>query len=91
VAQNDRLEFLAPIVPKTVTFKSVRDSAAVTRARLNGEHAEEKAGKTNGKKQKKINGGGWLSKGPAVDDDPDAQLQMEARQAAGDDDDVDMG
>jgi hypothetical protein len=91
VAQSDKLEFLQDIVPKTVTYKSVKDSAAVTRARLNGDHGtEEKGGKVNGKKQKKINGGGWLTKGPAMDDDPDAQLQMEARQAAGDDD-VDMG
>ncbi|KAL2108685.1 hypothetical protein VUR80DRAFT_3523 [Thermomyces stellatus] len=97
VAANDNLEFLEDVVPKTHSYKAIRQKAAETRARINGEAAPEEkpdddpeAQLPNGKKQKLlVNGGkGMMDASSAAgerDEDANAQLELEASQAGGED------
>ncbi|KAK3391044.1 histone-fold-containing protein [Podospora didyma] len=121
VAHKDNLEFLEDVIPKTASYKLVKEKAAVTRAKLKGDKAAMAASKAavgggggegnaggrdapempNGKKHKSsggssiLNGGGGgtingsgsgsgfsrrrvLSLDAA---DPNAQLELEMRQA----------
>ena len=82
------------MVPKTHPYKAIRQKAAETRARINGDAAtEEPAAAPSGKKQKLlVNGGsGMLDGGVAAaakeerEEDANAQLELEASQAGGED------
>ncbi|KAI3540607.1 histone-like transcription factor and archaeal histone [Colletotrichum abscissum] len=87
VNHHDNLEFLEDVIPKTVPYKQIKDSAAA--ARLNPRKGASSSGNSNG-----VNG---TAAAAALDpvtavihsDDPSAQLVAEARRAAGDED-VDM-
>lgn len=89
VATNDNLEFLEDVVPRTHTYKSVKQRAQETRARINGEPGvEEKKPRSNGKKQQKLTANGAADRSGTADEhseDPNAQLELEASQAAGED------
>jgi DNA polymerase epsilon subunit 4 len=102
VLHHDNLEFLEDVIPKTTSYSKVKDQAAATRAKLQGDKkaggagvvGEEPpaAGLPNGKKHK-TNGhaNGVAAQKMVADDDPSAQLEMEMRQAQrGHDGDVDM-
>lgn len=111
VSANDNLEFLEDVVPKTHPYKAVRQKAAETRARINGDAATEEgqegeAAAPNGKKQQLLvnggsgmmdvgtagaadgeeTGGGERKEGEAREEDANAQLELEASQAGGDQD-----
>ncbi|KAF7553970.1 hypothetical protein G7046_g6941 [Stylonectria norvegica] len=92
VSHQDNLEFLEDIVPKTVPYKKVKATAAATRARLRGEKTlDDKLATTipvaNGASKSIVNGDAGLpavkSKGEDVAEDPNDQLELEMRQAAG--------
>ena len=95
VSSNDNLEFLEDVVPKTQPYKAIRQKAAETRARINGDATTgekqdggQEAPATNGKKQKLlVNGGtGMLDAGSlGREEDANAQLELEASQAGGED------
>lgn len=89
VAANDNLEFLEDVVPKTHTYKSIRQKAQETRAKLNSELGLEDKPLSNGKKQKlQVNGARVMNVSRATDEqseDANAQLEWEASQAAGED------
>ncbi|KXH55639.1 histone-like transcription factor and archaeal histone [Colletotrichum salicis] len=108
VNHHDNLEFLEDVIPKTVPYKQIKDSAAA--ARLNPRKADQEPKKrqstlktenTNasaGASSSNSNGINGSAAAAASDpvtaasfhsDDPNAQLDAEARQAAGDED-VDM-
>ena len=113
VSANDNLEFLEDVVPKTHPYKAVRQKAAETRARINGDAATEEgqegdAALPNGKKQKLlVHGGSGMmdvstasgtadreeggedaerKEGEAREEDANAQLELEANQAGGNED-----
>lgn len=112
VSANDNLEFLEDVVPKTHPYKAVRQKAAETRARINGEAVteegqESEAAAPNGKKQQLLvnggsgmmdvgaaagaadreeTGGGERTEGEAREEDANAQLELEANQAGGNED-----
>lgn len=90
VLHHDNLEFLEDVVPKTATYRQVKDQAAATRAKLKGEKKttdeSAAAGMPNGKRQKSVASAGDANGRPASraalgDDDPSAQLELEMRQA----------
>lgn len=95
VLHHDNLEFLEDVVPKTTSYSKVKDQAAATRAKLQGEKKASggAAELPNGKKHKTnghVNGVTSAQK-ILADDDPSAQLEMEMRQAQrSQDEDVDM-
>jgi DNA polymerase epsilon subunit 4 len=75
-------------VPKTQPYSKIKEQAAATRARLNGDAADDAAPSSGGKKQKLIVKGGIMRTAGADDrsEDPNAQLELETQQAAGDQD-----
>ncbi|EQB59392.1 histone-like transcription factor and archaeal histone [Colletotrichum gloeosporioides Cg-14] len=86
VNHHDNLEFLEDVIPKTIPYKKIKDQAAISRANPRKADSEPK------KRQSTTNGVNGTAAGPAAaaaiqDDDPNAQLEAEARQADGD---VDM-
>ena len=89
MAANDNLEFLEDVVPKTHTYKSIKQKARETRAKINGELGVDEKPQANGKKQKLlVNGSGVIEISGTADEqseDPNAQLELEANQAAGED------
>ncbi|KAM0438790.1 hypothetical protein ACHAPT_001549 [Fusarium lateritium] len=91
VSHQDNLEFLEDVVPKTVAYKNIKAASKATQARLRGEHAAQTP-VANGASKPLVNG----SARPRADekqDDPNDQLELEMRQAAGvnrDGDDVTM-
>lgn len=97
---HDNLEFLEDVVPKTTSYSKVKDQAAATRAKLQGEKkagagvvGEAAAGGLPNGKKPKTNGhaNGVPAQKMLADDDPSAQLEMEMRQAQrSQDEDVDM-
>ncbi|KAK7449083.1 histone-like transcription factor and archaeal histone [Colletotrichum acutatum] len=105
VNHHDNLEFLEDVIPKTVPYKQIKDSAAA--ARLNPRKADQEpkkrqstlktkgAGASSGNSNSNgINGSAATAALDPVtavihSDDPSAQLVAEARRAAGDED-VDM-
>ncbi|CAM1511206.1 Fc.00g087190.m01.CDS01 [Cosmosporella sp. VM-42] len=82
VSHQDNLEFLEDVVPKTVPFKKIKAAARATQARLRGENPPDEktaaAPVANGTSKSIVNGD--LR---ARDDDPNEQLELEMRQAAG--------
>lgn len=101
MAHNDNLEFLEDVIPKTIPFKKVKAQAAAARARVQGENPEGAAGTlaaatTNGSSAKKhrpssgVNGVNGSASMSAPEDDPNAQLETEMRQAADEDRDGDV-
>ncbi|KAJ3952888.1 hypothetical protein N0V92_010651 [Colletotrichum tropicale] len=86
VNHHDNLEFLEDVIPKTIPYKKIKDQAAISRANPRKADSEPK-------KRQSTNGVNGTAAGPAAaaaamqDDDPNAQLEAEARQADGD---VDM-
>lgn len=93
ISHQDNLEFLEDVVPKTVPYKKVKAAASATQARLRGEktaEAKSPAVKTpvaNGTSKSIVNGNGSpFTVTPRTEerqDDPNAQLELEMRQAAG--------
>jgi DNA polymerase epsilon subunit 4 len=99
ITYQGNLEFLEDIIPKTVPYKKVKDSAAAKRAELLGEKPNEETFATtatngSGRKQKNVNGGsanGSFVAREELSEDPNDQLEMEMQQAAASADrDVDM-
>ena len=80
-------------MPRTQPFKKIREQAAATRAKLNGELGLGEAPGTNGRTQTHgVNGSGVLrrdSMDREMSADPNAQLEIESRRIAGSED-VDM-
>ncbi|EXF73935.1 histone-like transcription factor and archaeal histone [Colletotrichum fioriniae PJ7] len=104
VNHHDNLEFLEDVIPKTVPYKQIKDSAAA--ARLNPRKADQEPKKRQSTLKTKGANAGASSDSNGVNgsataavldpvtavihsDDPSAQLVAEARRAAGDED-VDM-
>ncbi|KAH7160266.1 histone-fold-containing protein [Dactylonectria estremocensis] len=95
ISHQDNLEFLEDVVPKTVPYKKIKAAAGATQARLRGENnANERppTAKTpvaNGTSKSIVNGnsnGSPFAVTPRTEerqDDPNAQLELEMRQAAG--------
>ncbi|KAK0620392.1 histone-fold-containing protein [Immersiella caudata] len=97
VSHHDNLEFLEDVIPKTTTYKQVKNQAAATRAKLKGEKTaeapdgrEDDVEQPNGKKQKSIMNGtgtgssstnGFSRAQVLSDEDPSSQLELEMRQA----------
>ena len=106
VSHHDNLEFLEDVIPKTTTYKQVKNQAAATRAKLKGEKTgeapdgrDDDVEQPNGKRQKSIMNGmgtgstnGFSRAQVLSDEDPSSQLELEMRQAqrAPGDGDVDM-
>ncbi|KAH6895255.1 histone-fold-containing protein [Thelonectria olida] len=95
VSHQDNLEFLEDVVPKTVPYKKIKAFAAATRAAHgSGNVADDQTPTANGTTKKSIVNGNSPFSAPAREgnrkDDPNAQLELEMRQANGDGD-VTMG
>lgn len=86
MSHQDNLEFLEDIVPKTVPYKKVKASAAATQARLRGEKTVQDGSKppatSNGNSKGKVLNGGTHKTDEKMED-PNDQLELEMRQAAG--------
>jgi DNA polymerase epsilon subunit 4 len=97
VLHQDNLEFLEDMIPKTVPLKKIRATAAATQARLRGEIAiDDRPPTSNGTAAATlVNGSVPASSSSAAmlgalrpgddrgSDDPNDQLELEMRQAAG--------
>ncbi|KAL2671203.1 hypothetical protein Neosp_013780 [[Neocosmospora] mangrovei] len=81
VSHQDNLEFLEDIVPKTVTYKNIKAASKATQARLRGENAAQ-APIANGASKPLVNGTG-RPRADSKQGDPNEQLELEMRQAAG--------
>ncbi|RMJ07462.1 hypothetical protein CDV36_012944 [Fusarium kuroshium] len=82
VSHQDNLEFLEDIVPKTVTYKNIKAASKATQARLRGENAAAQAPIANGAGKPLVNGTG-RPRADSKQGDPNEQLELEMRQAAG--------
>ncbi|TPX13124.1 uncharacterized protein E0L32_006550 [Thyridium curvatum] len=99
VQHADNLEFLEDVIPKTASYRQVKDQVAATQARLRGDKPAEGSQQANGASKKQqaksaaplVNGGGNLngfaqsasSRSMLMEEDPSAQLELEMRQAHG--------
>ncbi|EEU34143.1 uncharacterized protein NECHADRAFT_63982 [Fusarium vanettenii 77-13-4] len=81
VSHQDNLEFLEDIVPKTVTYKNIKAASKATQARLRGENVAQ-APIANGASKTLVNGTG-RPRADSKQGDPNEQLELEMRQAAG--------
>lgn len=95
VLHHDNLEFLEDMIPKTTSYSKVKEQAAATRAKLQGGKKggeEAVVGQPNGKKAKTNGKANGVAAPRLLDDDPNAQLELEMRQRQGEEDaeDVDM-
>ncbi|KAF7543515.1 hypothetical protein G7Z17_g10677 [Cylindrodendrum hubeiense] len=100
VSHQDNLEFLEDVVPKTVPYKKIKAVAGATQARLRGEKTADERPPTaktpvaNGTSKSIVNGNGSpFNVTPRTEerqDDPNAQLELEMRQAAGQNRDGDV-
>ncbi|KAF4469080.1 hypothetical protein FALBO_4028 [Fusarium albosuccineum] len=89
ISHQDNLEFLEDVVPKTVPYKKIKAASKATQARLRGENAAQTPAKAmaNGTTKPLVNGNSTsLATHPRVDerqDGPNAQLELEMRNAGG--------
>ncbi|KAF4956640.1 hypothetical protein FSARC_11518 [Fusarium sarcochroum] len=94
ISHHDHLEFLEDVVPKTVPYKNIKAAAKATQARLRGENADQPidVAMANGTKKPLVNGNSSGASAQVNDkqDDPNAQLELESRQAGGEGRDGDV-
>jgi DNA polymerase epsilon subunit 4 len=87
ISHHDNLEFLEDVVPKTIPYKNIKASAKATQARLRGDNNNQtiESAMANGANKSLVNGNSMGASAHLNDlqDDPNSQLEMESRQAAG--------
>ncbi|KAI9167181.1 DNA polymerase epsilon subunit C [Paramyrothecium foliicola] len=98
VARHERLQFLEDMVPKTVPFKKIKATAGIPQATL---RMDKLSDSKRARKEAQANGSSAAATGDAattpsrannsgIDDDPNEQLELEMRQAAGSNRDADV-
>ncbi|KAL2754370.1 hypothetical protein ACRALDRAFT_2043370 [Sodiomyces alcalophilus JCM 7366] len=100
VAHNDNLEFLEDVIPKTVPYKKIKNQAAATRARVQGDSVDGAAGTlaaTTGAKSRPspltaaVTTNGVNGHASPAADEPGAPLETRPMQASDADGDGDVG